>query len=94
MKKRFRSVIIRAAFTLALISIQIAVIACPACEKQQPKILRGITHGTGPESNWDYAIVWAAVIIVLFTLYFSVKWLIKPGEKSEKHIKRLILDNE
>ncbi len=72
----------------------IATFACPACETQQPKLLKGITHGAGPDSNWDYVIVSIAVIIVLFTLFFSVKWLIRPGEKSQNHIKRLILNNE
>ncbi len=72
----------------------LSAMACPACEKQQPEMLRGITHGTGPESNWDYVIVWATVIIVLITLFFSVKWLVRPGEKSEYHIKRSILNKE
>lgn len=69
-------------------------IACPVCEKQQPKILKGIAHGAGPESNWDYVIIWTAVVIVVFTLFFSIKWLIRPGEKSSTHIKRFILNNE
>jgi len=70
------------------------VMACPVCERNQPKILRGITHGAGPESKWDYVIVWTTVAIVLLTLFFSVKWLIRPGEKSDRHIKRFILNNE
>ena len=74
--------------------LSVAGWACPACEKQQPKILRGITHGTGPQSNWDYVIVYIAVGIVLFTLFFSVKWLIRPGEKSVNHIKRFVLEQE
>jgi len=69
-------------------------IACPVCERNQPKVLRGVTHGAGPESQWDYVIVWTTVAIVLLTLFFSVKWLIRPGEKSEKHIKRMILNNQ
>jgi len=77
-----------------LLLISMSSIACPACEKQQPKILQGITHGGGPGSSWDYLIVWIAVAIVLFTLYFSLKWLIRPGEQSNSHIKRLILNNE
>jgi len=67
---------------------------CPVCERNQPRILRGITHGAGPEGKWDYVIVWIAVAIVLATLFFSVKWLIRPGEKSDHHIKRFILNNE
>ena len=69
-------------------------VACPACEAQQPKLLRGITHGAGPSGKWDYFIVWVAVVIVLFTLFYSVKWLIRPGEKSAHHIKRMILNIE
>ena len=72
----------------------VALFSCPACEKQQPKLLKGITHGAGPDGNWDYVIVAIVVIIVLFTLFFSVKWLIRPGEQSQSHIKRLILNNE
>lgn len=66
--------------------------ACPVCDKQQPKILQGISHGTGPQSNWDYAIVWAAVVIVLLTLFYTVKWLARPGEKNDDHIKRTVLN--
>jgi hypothetical protein len=68
--------------------------ACPACEKQQPAILRGITHGTGPDSRWDYLIISISVLIVLVTLFYSLKWLIRPGEKSSNHIKQLILNGE
>lgn len=68
--------------------------ACPACEKQQPKLLRGISHGAGPDSNWDMVIVWVIAIIVVLTLFFSIKFLVKPGEKSNTHIKRFILNNE
>jgi len=67
------------------------VLACPACTLQQPRLLRGITHGIGPDSSWDYLIVSVAVAIVLFSLYFSVKWLIRPGERSMTHIKHFIL---
>lgn len=68
--------------------------ACPVCERQQPKILQGITHGSGPESNWDFVIIAVASLIVVATLFYSVKWLLRPGEKSGSHIKYLILNNE
>ena len=72
----------------------ISIYACDACEKQQPVILRGITHGAGPQSNWDYLIVSVAAAIVVATLFFSIKWLFSPGEKGEKHIKRIVLNLE
>ncbi len=68
--------------------------ACTVCEKRQPKLFQGITHGTGPDSQWDYVIVSVTAAIVLFTLYFSIKWMIHPGEKSDNHIKRTVLKNE
>lgn len=80
--------------TLFFLFIQQVAFACPACEKQQPKILRGIAHGAGPEGQWDYAIVWATVAITLVSLFFAVKWLIKPGEDEENHIKRAFLTFE
>lgn len=78
----------------ALMLSAIFAIACPVCERQQPKILRGITHGAGPDSSWDYIIVWTMVVIVLLSLGFSIRWLVRPGEKSDNHIKTLILNNQ
>lgn len=79
---------------LLLLLNSVWVFACPVCERNQPKILRGITHGAGPESQWDYVIVWSVVAIVLVTLFFSLKWIFRPGETSNNHIKRFILNNE
>ncbi|MBX3253487.1 MAG: hypothetical protein KF862_05045 [Chitinophagaceae bacterium] len=72
----------------------VPAMACPVCERQQPEVLKGIVHGAGPESQWDYAIVWTMLAIVALTLFFSVKWLLRPGEKSDTHIKRVILNNQ
>ena len=84
----------KTSLTAILLLNALWVFACPVCERNQPKILKGITHGVGPESQWDYIIVWVTIAIVLCTLFFSVKWLIHPGEKSDRHIKRFILNNE
>lgn len=81
-------------FILFFACIRFSATACDACEKQQPKILRGITHGAGPGSQWDYLIVAVAVVVVLLTLFFSVKWLVNPGEQSASHIKRFIFNND
>ena len=66
--------------------------ACQACEQQQPKITRGFTHGTGPDSNWDWLIIGIIAIITVYTLFYSVKYLVKPGEKNRDHIKNSILN--
>lgn len=79
---------------LVILFTSLSSIACPVCEKQQPKILQGITHGAGPQSNWDYLIIAVTAVIVLVSLFFSIKWLVKPGEKADTHIKHLILNIE
>lgn len=78
---------------IPIITLGITAIACPLCEAQKPKILRGITsHGSGPSSNWDYVAGSVTLIIVLAVLFYSIKWIIKPGEKEADHIKRNILN--
>lgn len=78
---------------LFVLFIQVAM-ACPVCEKQQPKITQGITHGAGPQSNWDWVIIAFITLITALTFIFSLKYLIKPKEKNTDHIKRLILNNQ
>lgn len=68
-------------FLSFLIAQGFVALACDECEKQQPKILKGIAHGAGLQSQWDYVIVWAAVIVAAVTFFYAVKWLVKPGEK-------------
>ena len=78
----------------AFLSAMTSLHACQACEKQQPTLLKGITHGAGPESNWDMIIFWAMVMIVTLTLWLSVKFLVRPGERSPHHIKRTIFHED
>ena len=69
-----------------------AVYGCPVCDNQQPGILKGITHGAGPQTNWDYVIVYLVAAVVVATLIFSILWLVRPGEKDTSHIKRAVLN--
>ncbi len=68
--------------------------ACEVCEKQQPAVLKGIGHGGRADSQWDYVIVIIGVIIVALTLFYSIKWIFRPGERSPDHIKRMIFNAE
>lgn len=72
---------------ILLLCVQLAAIACPVCERNQPKVLRGVVHGSGPDSNWDYVSIVLTIIIALVALFYSVKWLIKPNENNQDHIK-------
>lgn len=68
----------------------VTALACDVCEENQPKVLKGITHGTGPQGSTDYIIIWGAVIIVGVTLFLSIKYLINPKESSPDHVKHII----
>lgn len=78
---------------LFLVAVQFAG-ACPVCEKQQPAVTRGITHGAGPQSNWDWVIIVAITLLTVITLVLSLKYLLSPGEKRASHIKQLILESK
>ncbi len=69
------------------------IMACPLCDAKQPKGFENITHGEGPEGNVDYIIMYAAIIIVGYTLFMSVKYLIKPKENDSEHIKNIVVDH-
>lgn len=67
--------------------------ACEACQLQQPKITRSFTHGQGPQGKFDWVIVSVVSIIIIYTLIYSIKYLAKPGEKKDSHIKYSILND-
>lgn len=70
-----------------------SALACSVCKTNQPKLLQGITHGIGPESNWDYLIVVTMVAVVVGTLVLSIRYLTNP-ERNMNHIKNTILDTK
>ena len=72
---------------LLLILLQITAFACPVCERNQPKVLRGIVHGSGPDSNWDFVSIGVTIVIAILALVYSVKWLVNPNENNADHIK-------
>jgi len=82
-----RTIILFCALLIAL-----PIWACDACKNQQPKVLQGISHGTGPQSDWDMPIIVVSAIIVLVTLFFAIKFLVRPNEGDADHIKRSILN--
>ena len=77
---------------LVFVLITQAYWACDACKLQQPKLTQNFTHGAGPQSNWDWVIVSSIALITVYTLIYSVIYLIKPGENKGSHIKNRIID--
>lgn len=80
------------ATTLAAMLLSLTSFACEVCEKRQPQFLRGIAHGGGPDGGLDYVIVWATILIVLATLFYAIKYLVRPREEHAGHIKLLVID--
>ncbi|MGB7527899.1 hypothetical protein [Sphingobacterium cellulitidis] len=80
--------------TLLFCSIYSFLMACPVCERNQPKIFRGWVHGTMPKSDLEYVLVLAIFLISVIALILFIKMLIKPGENQADHIKRGILNPE
>lgn len=78
---------------VSIISTAPSALACEVCKQNQPKMLENITHGAGPQSDWDYVIIIVGVIIVTFTLVYSLKFLIKPQEKDPNHIKNMVVND-
>lgn len=72
----------------------VALYACPVCERNKKTALDKLSHGGNAESRWDYVIVIAMIFIALATLYYSVKWLIKPNENNSDHIKYSFLNEQ
>lgn len=76
---------------ILLFLVPFELLACELCQQKQPKALRGITHGTGPNGDIDYIIIWGAVIIVAITLLLSIKYLVRPKESAPDHIKNITI---
>ena len=68
------------------------VFACDACKLQQPKVTRDFTHGVGPRGDFDWIIVAVIAVITILTFIYSLKFLVKPGEKERDHIKNSIFN--
>ncbi|WP_394772041.1 hypothetical protein [Mucilaginibacter sp.] len=89
---KVKNIISRIVMIVLCLPVSLSAIACDACKKQQPKLLQGITHGGGPDSNWDYLIVSAMVIITLYSLYATIKCVVKPKDKNHQDIKNIIFN--
>lgn len=70
----------------------VASFACEVCERNQPKPLKGITHGAGPSGGVDYFIAGVAVVTVGLSLFLAIKYLVRPKEGQPDHIKNIVLN--
>jgi len=81
-----------AILALILVGLPTRLLACDVCDRRQPETLKGITHGIGLQNNIDYFIILGAIVIVGVTLFFSIKFLIRPKESAPNHIKNIVVE--
>ena len=78
---------------LLMLILKLDAMASVPCSNQSSGKFGDSAPGAGPDSNWDYLIVLVMVIITLYVLIATIKCFVKPGEKSDEHIKRMILND-
>ncbi|MDB5241381.1 MAG: hypothetical protein JWP57_2006 [Spirosoma sp.] len=59
-----------------------SLLACPVCDKRQPKGFAGITHGTGPEGTFDYCMLYGSIAVVVLTLLLFIRFMIRPDRRT------------
>lgn len=79
-------------FTFAYNKIYVAVIMLFQDSSQADADLM-TQHGLDTEHSFlDYAIIVGGIIIVILTLIYSIKFLVKPNEDNPEHIKNIVKD--
>jgi hypothetical protein len=78
-------------FRLLIVAQQAATTAQSARELSQAAVHHSMASTThGPV---DVTLVALGVVVVILTTFYSVRYLIRPGETSVHHIKRRILED-
>ncbi|RFZ91159.1 hypothetical protein D0C36_19660 [Mucilaginibacter conchicola] len=80
-------------FTISVILVSGTAFACDACKKQK-SLFTGISHGRGPESNWDYLIVALMIVVTLYVLFAALKCMFKSSENHRSHIKYTFIESD
>lgn len=52
-----------------------------------------MNHGGSPNTVLDIVLSIAALFIVIWAFYLAVRYTLRPGETSQNHIKRRVLDD-
>jgi hypothetical protein len=75
----------------AILAQQVGGAARSARELSQP----AAHHSMASTHSWlEVMLVALSVIVVVVTSFYTLRYLIRPGETSETHVKRRILEDE
>ena len=64
--------------TIVFCLLSLRSLACPACQKRQPKGFANITHGTGPEDLFDYVMLYGSIVVVVLSFGLLIYYSLKP----------------
>ncbi|MDQ2793626.1 MAG: hypothetical protein M3Y12_06410 [Bacteroidota bacterium] len=66
---------------LATLFLTLPALACPVCEKNQPKGFANITHGVGPGGPFDYVMLYGSIAVVAVTFILFFRYLLRPDNR-------------
>ncbi|GAB3299406.1 hypothetical protein GCM10027511_14620 [Hymenobacter humi] len=66
---------------LSCLLLALPALACPVCEKNQPKGFAGVTHGVGPGGAFDYVMLYGSIAVVVVTLMLFFRFLLRPDNR-------------
>ncbi len=66
---------------IATLLLALPALACPVCEKNQPKGFAGITHGVGPGGTFDYLMLYGSIAVVVLTFALFFRCLVRPDSR-------------
>ena len=78
---------------LALLLFTLPALACPLCQKNQPKGFANITHGVGPGGPFDYVMLYGSIAVVVFTFGLFFRHLFRPDNRRNQARRELLTFN-
>lgn len=71
-------------------------LSCPVCDREKAnQVTLGLSHGAGPDHNWEWLVVAGMAGITLFALFLAIKYFIKPDNAKTNEFKKSIFsENE
>ncbi|GAA3976946.1 hypothetical protein [Hymenobacter antarcticus] len=61
--------------------LALPTLACPVCEKNQPKGFAGVTHGVGHGGPFDYVMLYGSIAVVAVTFILFFRYLLRPDNR-------------
>ena len=78
---------------LTMLLLALPTLACPVCQKSQPKGFANITHGVGPGGPFDYFMLYGSIAVVVLTFGLFFRHLFRPDNPVNRARRELLTFN-